>query len=715
MAAKSAVAKAAAIPAAAVKKTLIKKTLVAAKKPAAKRGKYEPAPDDSDEIDSDEVNSDDAQSDGAQSDDPEETDEEGGDSKYGRGYNRYGTEDPILAAAEEALDNGLFDSEGNMDEEGFEGYFGQKFATGADDDDLGGGSGDGLSDDFGEDASDDLSDLPSADTDVSDAPSADADLDAAESGAGTARLRREQAAEPVHPDARAAIEKQIKGLLNRLSLGNFESIAGSIEAVYGAHARRDCTEVVTDLVLAAVTAQANLLDSFVLVFAALVATLSHLVGVEFAAHLLQRIVETLEANRGGSAAGAVPAERVVMNLVVFLSFLYDLQIVSYRIVGDLIAEAVTRLGELDVEVVLKLVRNCGAQFRRDDPAALKQIVVALGERAAQVSREQQTSRFRFMLEAIADLKNNKQRSAALQQGDLETVKKLLRNMAQQRAIAKFEPLRIGLDDLRQADTRGKWWLVGGAWAQPEKAQARPRAEAARDSGIAALAREQRMNTDVRKAIFGALVSSDDYLDAVQRLLGLRLTAKQERDIVVVVLHCCAQEKAYNPFYSLVALQFARLRHNHVVTLKYAFWDWIHERLEEDSLRRISHYAQMLAFLIGHQALPLSVVKKADFLHLSDKASLFFQILFGKLLTEAPADSLPAIFEGLSLRKPAPQRGEDADQDERAACSEGAVALKAAIDLFLAFHLRPRTPAELPFVKDHSLLTRRIDQLRPYLK
>ncbi len=28
---------------------------------------------------------------------------------------------------------------------------------------------------------------------------------------------------------------------------------------------------------------------------------------------------------------------------------------------------------------------------------------------------------------------------------------------------KHEPLRFTLQDLREADTKGRWWLVGAAW------------------------------------------------------------------------------------------------------------------------------------------------------------------------------------------------------------------------------------------------------------
>ncbi len=55
-----------------------------------------------------------------------------------------------------------------------------------------------------------------------------------------------------------------------------------------------------------------------------------------------------------------------------------------------------------------------------------------------------------------------------------------------------------------------------------------------------LAAQQRMNTEVRKKIFCTIMGSADYLDAFERLLKLKLKAKQDREIVHVLVDCCLQ-------------------------------------------------------------------------------------------------------------------------------------------------------------------------------
>jgi nucleolar MIF4G domain-containing protein 1 len=81
-----------------------------------------------------------------------------------------------------------------------------------------------------------------------------------------------------------------------------------------------------------------------------------------------------------------------------------------------------------------------------------------------------------------------------------------------------EPLRISLQDLHSAESKGKWWLVGAAWGgdplvdrQDEAPKSQSREEPPNDPGnltLAKLARKQGMNTDIRRSIFVVLMSSD---------------------------------------------------------------------------------------------------------------------------------------------------------------------------------------------------------------
>jgi nucleolar MIF4G domain-containing protein 1 len=147
-----------------------------------------------------------------------------------------------------------------------------------------------------------------------------------------------------------------------------------------------------------------------------------------------------------------------------------------------------------------------------------------------------------------------------------------------------------------------------------------------------------MNTDVRRAIFSALMASEDYMDAFYRLFSLKLPSRQEREIAHVLVHCCTHEKAFNPFYALVAGKFLESRHNFVITFKYAFWDRLKQVIgEEFKIKELVHVAKFFGFLLGRRALPLSILKRASFTQLSETVIIFLQILFVSFLESGRDD------------------------------------------------------------------------------
>ena len=126
-------------------------------------------------------------------------------------------------------------------------------------------------------------------------------------------------------------------------------------------------------------------------------------------------------------------------------------------------------------------------------------------------------------------------------------------------------LRVSLDELVDAESRGKWWIVGSAWEGRQAGAALAKQESSVDTPnpsstisdvklakIESLAAKQRMNTELRKTIFAILLTAEDYVDCFQRLLKLNLNEKQEREIVYVLGSACLHEKAFNPYYGHLA-------------------------------------------------------------------------------------------------------------------------------------------------------------------
>ncbi|EPQ27963.1 uncharacterized protein PFL1_04290 [Pseudozyma flocculosa PF-1] len=620
------------------------------------------------------------------------------------------------------------------------------------------------------------------------------------------------------------LRRQAKGLLNRLGDANIDSIVTEFEALYRSHSRAEVTSMITSLVLDTITARANLIDTYVILHAAFVAALHKVVGVEFAAFFVQKLVEDLlrhyralredGKHAGSTAAGAGDDEEEVkgkecLNLTVLVCELYNLQVVACPLIYDLIrlfigqqasehkqpAAATTPMLETDVELLLKVVRSAGSQLRHDDPGSLKAIITLTQERVAASSASSAStttttklsSRSRFMLERLGDLKNNRSAKAGSNDpsdpsspaGQLLTrMKKFLGGMGKKRTVRAYDPLRISLKDLEDADKKGKWWLVGSAWtgqtdqkdAQgltkllPMNARASTIQSLSRTGGddgdvdeetrkaaieeerqreaLLALARKQGMNTDARRSVFVTIMSAEDYQDAAQKLLGLKMNEVQRREIIRVLLHCVGSEKTYNPYYTLILSSLSTTSHSIKITLQYCLWDFLREigeknvaghsmssRLgdgpssfddEDDddddegqsgkgklSPRRLSNVAQTYAWLLSRSILHLHVLKPVDFTSLRPRGTWFLQLLFGYTVLSCQAAnpastfSLPPSSSSSKNRSAGGYGGEKKLENAVRAGLVGNLDLCRGILWFLKSHLGPSQQRNVVLGDDSS--------------
>lgn len=69
-----------------------------------------------------------------------------------------------------------------------------------------------------------------------------------------------------------------------------------------------------------------------------------------------------------------------------------------------------------------------------------------------------------------------------------------------------------------------------------------------DDQITRIAKKMNINTDIRRSIFQVLMTSDDYVDAFDRLSKLRLKDKQEREIIKMLIYCVTKVN-YSSYFS----------------------------------------------------------------------------------------------------------------------------------------------------------------------
>ena len=443
------------------------------------------------------------------------------------------------------------------------------------------------------------------------------------------------------PEDFSHLQRRIQGLLNRLSEANLVSILGDMETIFRNHPRHHVTTVLLDLLMGLFSDSTTLQDTFVILHAGFIAAVYRLIGTDFGAQAIQKIEEDFSQkyhlHNHQDSTGKQPT-----NLISVLAELYNFQVIGSNLIYDFVRLFLDELSETNTELLLKIIRNSGHQLRQDDPSSLKEIVLLLQAAVVDSNEEKLSVRTKFMIETINNLKNNRMKTGVTASNitfEHRTRMKRILGVLSQKNIKASEPLRIGLKDLRQTHKRGKWWLVGASYKDDDADDAKRmeqrspihgknNGEANREhagADLIQLAKEQRMNTDVRRSIFIAVMSATDHNDAYVRLVKLRLRKSQELEIPKVLLHCAGAENVYNPFYTLLSRRVCsdkKLK----MSFQFSLWDLFKQMGEgEDEpskideqyegkigLRSLVNQAKMFGVLIAEGGLGIGVLKVCSF-------------------------------------------------------------------------------------------------------
>ncbi|KAK1172001.1 nucleolar MIF4G domain-containing protein 1-like [Acipenser oxyrinchus oxyrinchus] len=442
------------------------------------------------------------------------------------------------------------------------------------------------------------------------------------------------------------LERNVKGLLNRLTEHNMASISSQLEELYMSRSRKDMNDTMTDILLAACVTPALMPERLLLEHVLLVSILHHTVGLEVGAHFLEKVVRKFEEHYQVGSEG-----KECDNLIAIIAHLYNFHVVHSLLVFDILKKLTKAFTEKDIELILFLLKNVGFLLRKDDAVSLKELISEAQSKAnAMGTKLQDQTRMRFMLETMLALKNNDMRKIpGYDPEPVDRLRKLQRTLIHSSASGSDVCLRVSLENLLAADQVGRWWIVGSSWSGAPMigSSTQPKQPAGQVSfKILELARKQRMNTDIRRNIFCVLMTSEDFLDAFEKLIRLGLKDQQERDIVHVLMDCCLQEKGFNPFYAVLGERFCEYDRRFQMTFQFSMWDKFRD-LANLSSTSFSNLVHLLVHLFKKKSLSLSVLKVIEFSELDKPKVRFLRQLLSKLLCETEPEELKDIFGRIS--------------------------------------------------------------------
>ncbi|KAL3830156.1 hypothetical protein ACJIZ3_018958 [Penstemon smallii] len=426
----------------------------------------------------------------------------------------------------------------------------------------------------------------------------------------------------------AQLRKQVKGLLNRLSQDNVESITGEISTLLLSVGCSVGSQLIIEMVVASISEGPRGNEQYAAVFGGFVAGMACLVGIEFGAKLLASVAKCFEEEYSKEDK---PSLR---NLTLLLSYLYVFGVCSSELVYDFLIMLSKRLTEVDVSTVFTILQCCGMKLRGEDPVGMKNFISSVQSRVSELKASVENGqskmsgkRMEFMLETICDIKNNKKKSK--EDTLLHTkIKKWLQKIGVNNILIR----ELKWSKLLDPNKKGQWWLSGDMASTTENIEEVAGTidkEIPETKRMLQLAASQRMNTDARRAIFCVIMSGEDYLDAFEKLLRLELPGKQDREIMRVLVECCLQEKVFNKYYCVLASKLCSYDKNHKFTLQYCMWDHFKE-LESMPLIRSMHLSKFIAEMVSSFSLSLAVLKAVELhdpLKLTSKRIMHFRMLF----------------------------------------------------------------------------------------
>ncbi|KAM5303633.1 nucleolar MIF4G domain-containing protein 1 isoform 2-T2 [Glossophaga mutica] len=515
--------------------------------------------------------------------------------------------------------------------------------------------------------------------------------------------RAEVALDAQKREERQRLQKQVQGLVNRLSEPNLASISGQLEELYMRHSRKDVSDTLTGVILSACAPDWAAPGRLVMEHVFLVSVLHRTVGIEVGAHFLEAVVRRFDrAYRAGGAG------KECDNLLTIVAHLYGFRVVQSLLVFDLLRRLVGTFTEKDVELILLVLRSVGFVLRKDDALSLKELIAEAQAKAGGAGGgSQDQTRVRFMLETMLALRNNDMRKIpGYDPEPAERLRRLQGTLVRGAGSGTETQLRVSWDSVLNAQQTGRWWIVGSAWSgtpmidsSQQKALQKPLAGPV-SAKMLELARKQRMNTDVRRNIFCTIMTSEDFLDAFEKLLKLGLKDPQEREVVHVLLDCCLQERSYNPFYAFLAGKLCGYERRFQMTFQFSIWDKFRD-LENLPATNFSNLVHLVAHLLKTKSLPLSILKVVEFSELDKPRVHFLRRVLYLLLMETEVEDLGLIFARVS------------DNPKLGLLREG---LKLFIGHFLLKGAQaPRSPEEASALRERAELTTRALQGRAALR
>ncbi|EFJ09007.1 hypothetical protein SELMODRAFT_130630 [Selaginella moellendorffii] len=426
-----------------------------------------------------------------------------------------------------------------------------------------------------------------------------------------------------------ALRKSINGLMNKVSASNVEDIARELIAENLVRGRglfaRSCMK--SQMASPALTH----------VFAGLVAVINSRFPA-LGGLLLTRII--LQFRRVFKRND----KPVLLSLTKLLAHLVNQRVAHEVIALELLMLLLETPTDDSVEVAVGFLKECGAYLLGISPKCFQMVFDRL---RAVLHEGEIDKRVQFMIEDVFALrKSNFQGHPAIMrevdlvvEGDQEThqISLLDKDLDPESGLDIFSEDPDYLENEKKYEAikssiLGKQEKNGSEPNDPDDGEDEEEEEDP-SQGIQDVTETDLVN--LRRTIYLTIMSSVGFEEAGHKLLKMEMEPGQEKEVCIMLLECCCQERTYQRYYGLLGQRLCMINQTFQQQFGECFlgqYAAIH-RLETNKLRNV---ARFFAHLLATDALPWTSL---GYISLSEEATTSSSRIFIKILFQELADHL----------------------------------------------------------------------------
>ncbi|XP_072031453.1 uncharacterized protein [Amphiura filiformis] len=426
-----------------------------------------------------------------------------------------------------------------------------------------------------------------------------------------------------------ALKKSINGLINKVNVPNIAMIVSELLQLNIVRGRG----LMARSIITAQTAS----PTFTHVYAALVAVINTKFPQNGELLLRRLIINFKKGYRRNDKTLCLSSTRFIAHLV-------NQQVAHEILALEILTLLLETVTDDSVEVAVGFVKECGLKLQEVSPRGIH----AIFERMRNILHEAQIDkRVQYMVEVVfANRKDGFKDYPAIvpeldlveetdqfthmltlednyQDENLLNVFKndpdYLENEEKYKAIKK----EILDEDSDDSDSDGE---SGEATSSQESDEEKEEAEK-----MEIIDQTETNLVALRRTIYLTIQSSLDFEECAHKMLKMEFKPGQEREVCMMILDCCAQQRTYEKFFGLLAQRFCQLKREYVAVFESIFpeqYSTCH-RLDTNKLRNV---AKMFAHLLFTDAISWTVIAsiRMNEEDTTSSSRIFVKILFLEL-------------------------------------------------------------------------------------